>query len=488
GTGVVKRRKSLVHRLILNEQTFLSPYMTSTLDEISSYQSNILSHLSCSTSSCLRNPSLITTNDFLQLNTYSNDNRHINYMCPLENPFPFYSNSLINNDHTNLLRLKFFQQSHLLLPENLHILLTTSSSIIRKKLPLQIDMKNSIINNIIEYLFNYAYIKWNKTSNQFDFDEQSLSYHQQIIAPLLQYAKYISNKRKIYALERYSNKYDSELPLTFGYVLAPSMSVYNDTYLNADENDRIESMYMMDLFANLIHNGDINIKSSYCKRIECETFEKWHPILPKLNFIMLKDGKLSQQSGHYSHVHYLFNNLISNLFNQPLHLDLINTWKTLYEVSHKSNISIYNSGINRSSLKTKLIHFEIKNPKYVFILTLSVFILLLLNFSVCIILTRRGHGCRKREYNCLNGHTQINIEKPQQHGGSSPSSTNSNGTITQQLIVNTNCTTTTTTTTNSNLSNTPPVDILHPTNITKKNGILRSSSIKKTSLLPEAIV
>ncbi|CAF4401614.1 unnamed protein product [Rotaria sp. Silwood2] len=202
----------------------------------------------------------------------------------------------------------------------------------------------------------------------------------------------------------------------------------------------------------------------------------------------VRDGKLSQQSGHYSHVHYLFNNLISNLFNQPLHLDLINTWKTLYEVSHKSNISIYNSGINRSSLKTKLIHFEIKNPKYVFILTLSVFILLLLNFSVCIILTRRGHGCRKREYNCLNGHTQINIEKPQQHGGSSPSSTNSNGTITQQLIVNTNCTTTTTTTTNSNLSNTPPVDILHPTNITKKNGILRSSSIKKTSLLPEAIV
>ncbi|CAF0821588.1 unnamed protein product [Rotaria sordida] len=487
GTGIIKRRKSLVHRLILNEQIFLSPYMTSTLEEISSYQSNILSYLSCSTFDCLRNQSIIKTNDFLQLNTYSNDNRHMNYICPLENPFPFYSNLLINNDHMNILRLKFFQQGHQLLPENLSIFLTSSSSILRTKLPLQIDMKNSIMNNIIEYLFNYAYIKWNKTSNQFDFDEQTLNYHQQIIAPLLQYVKYISNERKIFFLERYSNKYDSELPFTFGYVLAPSMSIYNDTYLNADENDKIESMYMMDLFANLIHNGDVNIKSPYCKRIECELIEKWHPILPELNFIILKDGKLSQQSGHHAHVHYLFNNLISNLYNQPLYLDLLNTWRTLYEVSYKSNSSIYNSVINHSLLKTKSIHFEIKNPKYVFILTLCILILLLLNFSLCIFLARRGHGCRKREYNCLNGHTQLNIEKPQQqqqqHGGSSPSSTNSNGTITQQLIVNTNYITT-----DSNLSNTPPIDILHPINITKKNGILRSSSIKKSSLLPEAIV
>ncbi|CAF1193326.1 unnamed protein product [Rotaria sp. Silwood1] len=483
GTGIIKRRKPLVHRLILNEQLFLSPYMTSTLEDISIYQTNILSHLSCSTLSCLRNKNLITTNDFLQLNTYSDDNRHMNYICPLENPFPFYSNLLINNDHKNLLRLKFFQQAHLLLSENLHILLITSSTIIRKKLPIQIDMKNSIMNNIIEYLLNYAYIQWNKTSNQFDFDEQSLSYHQQIIAPLLQYAKYISNERKIYALERYSNKFNSELPFTFGYVLAPSMSVYNDTYLNADENDKIESMYIMDLFANLIHNGDINIKSPYCKRIECETFEEWHPILPELNFITLKDGQLSQQSGHYAHVHYLFNNLISNLLNQPLHLDLLNTWRTLYEVSHKSNTSIYNSIINHSTLKSKPIHFEIKNLRYVFVLALSILILLLLNFSVCIYLARRGHGCRKREYNCLNGHAPINIEKAPQHCGSSPSSTNSNGTITQQLIVNTNCITT-----NSTLSNTPPADILHPINITKKNGILRSSSIKKTVLLPEAIV
>jgi len=221
--------------------------MTSTLQEISSYQSNILSYLSCSTPYCLRNQSIITTDDFLQLYTYSDKNGHVNYICPLENPFPFY--------HSNILRLNFFQQAHIFLPENLRILLTTSSSIIRSSLPFSIDIKTSHINNIIEYLFNYAYTKWNKTSNQFVFDQQSLNYHQQIIAPLLEYAKYISNERLIHALERHSNKYQSELPFTFGYVLAPSMSVFNETYLNADENDRIESMNIMNLFANLIHNG-----------------------------------------------------------------------------------------------------------------------------------------------------------------------------------------------------------------------------------------
>ncbi len=121
--------------------------------------------------------------------------------------------------------------------------------------------------------------------------------------------------------------------------------------------------------------------------------------------------------------------------------------------------------------------------KYIFIITLSILLLLILNFFICIILVKRGYCHRKREYNCLNGHTQLTIEKPQQHGGSSPSSTNSNGTITQQLIVHTNCTTT-----NSSLSSTTPVDMLHPINITKKNDILRSSVIKKTSFLPEAIV
>ena len=99
---------------------------------------------------------------------------------------------------------------------------------------------------------------------------------------------------------------------------------------------------------------------------------------------------------------------------------------------------------------------------------------------------KRGHCHRRREYNCLNGPTQLTIKKPiqqQQQASSSPTSTNSNGTITQHLIVHTNCTTT-----NSSLSSTPPVDILHPFNIMKKNDILRCSSMKKTSFLPEAIV
>ena len=255
GTGAIKRRKSLVHRLILNDQTFLTPYTTATLEEISSHQSNILSHLPCSSLHCLRDRNLITTTDFLDLTTYSTDNKHINYICPLENPFPFFHSSFINHDHSNHLRLKFFQQAHTLLPEKLHILLTTSSSLIQTKLPSKIDMTNSTMNNIIDYLLHYAYTKWNKTSNQFYFDEQLLIYHQQIVAPLLQYAKYISNDRQIHILEKNSNKYNSELPFTFGYVLAPSMSVYNDTYLTADENDKIESMLTMDLFANLIHNG-----------------------------------------------------------------------------------------------------------------------------------------------------------------------------------------------------------------------------------------
>jgi hypothetical protein len=134
----------------------------------------------------------------------------------------------------------------------------------------------------------------------------------------------------------------------------------------------------------------------------------------------------------------------------------------------------------------------------------------MINFCICIILSRRGHGCRKREYNCLNNHKQLNLvkqsDKHPQHGGSSPSSTNSNGTITldstQQLIVNTHtheqeqhssplssllCTT------NSSINSTPPIDVLHPINITKKNGILKCSAIKKPNVLvpsslPEAIV
>jgi hypothetical protein len=199
-------------------------------------------------------------------------------------------------------------------------------------------------------------------------------------------------------------------------------------------------------------------------------------LLKEKNYL---DGKLTQQPGHYAQVHYLFNHLISNLSNQPYNIDLLNTWRVLYEISYQYNFSTERTSAIRSSLSIKS---ESKHPKFIFLITLSVFLLLILNFIICIILARRGHCCRKREYNCLNGHTQINIEKAA-IGGSSPSSTNSNGTITQQLMVNTNCTTT-----SSSLSSTPPVDILHPINVTKKNGILRNSSQRKPSLLPEAIV
>ncbi|UJR22431.1 hypothetical protein I4U23_025491 [Adineta vaga] len=439
GTGTVKRRKSLVHRLILNDQTFLSPYMTSTLQEISTYQSNLLSHLTCSTAQCLRNQSLISTNDLLQLNSYLNPHGYSNFICPLENPFPFYHSSVLSNDYSNPLRSRFFQRSQALLPENLRILLTTSTLTSRSTLSLPFDIKTSHKNNTIEYLFNYAYTKWNKTTNQFDFDQQLLNYHQQIIAPLLQYAKYLSNQTQLHLLEQHSTKYQSELPLTLGYVLAPSMSIHNDTYLTANENDRIEN------------------------------------------------GKLTQQAGYYAQVHYLFNNLIPNLSNHPLRFDLINTWISLYELSHQQNFSTQHSPTIRSSFLSRPIYTETKHPKFVFAITFCVFVLLLINLILCTTLTKRGRCFRKREYNCLNAHTQLNIDKTQQqlHGGSSPSSTNSNGTITQQLIVNTNCTTTT----NSSLSSTPPVDILHPINVTKKNGILRSSSrYNRPSILPEAIV
>jgi hypothetical protein len=159
----------------------------------------------------------------------------------------------------------------------------------------------------------------------------------------------------------------------------------------------------------------------------------------------------------------------------------LNTWRNLYEVSHQSNSSTQRSSIIRSSLIAKPIKSDIKHPKYIFIITLSILIVLIINFFICILLAKRGHFHRKREYDCLSAHTQLNTEKAlhQQRSSSSPTSTNSNGTITQHLIVHTNCATT-----NSSLSSTPPVDMLHPINVTKKNDILR----RKTSFLPEAIV
>ncbi|CAF1403081.1 unnamed protein product [Rotaria magnacalcarata] len=509
GTGTIKRRKSLVHRLILNDQTFLSPHMTSIVNEISSYQKDILSQLSCSTLVCLRNQTLVKTKDLLELNTYSKDNGHINYLSPLENPFPFFNTHIdTRNDRVNPLRMKFYHQSNTLLPENLHILLTISSSI-NHSLFHNINFNNR--NNFIQDLINYAYTKWNTKTNEYYFDKDLFNYHQQFLGPLLKYAKYVSNDRNIHILEKYSNKYQSELPYTFGYVLAPSMSVYNDTYLNADENDKIESIKTMNLFANLIHHGDINIQSPYCQNIQCESNEKWNPIFPDFNFLVLKDGNLSQVRGYQTNVHNLFNNIIANKSENQMDINLLNTWKTLFEVSHKMNVSTNTRGLLLIKPFSPLFDSNNNNQKYILILCSSIFVLLIINFSICIVLSKRGQGCRKREYNCLNNHKQLTLvnpsEHPQQHGGSSPSSTNSNGTTTidstQQLIVNTNpnehehhssplssllCTTT-----NSSINSTPPVDVLHPINITKKHGILKCSSIKKTNVLatsslPEAIV
>lgn len=222
--------------------------MTSILPDISTYQKEILSSLSCSTLNCLRNQSVIKTDDLLRLNSYANELGRRNYLTPLENPFPFFhSHSESNIDEKNPLRMKFYHQTHALLPENLQILLTISSSINHSLTHDQTDLKTNLI--------NYAYTKWNGKNNEYYFDQSSFDYHQQILAPLIKYAQYVSQHRKVFLLENFVNRYQSELPLTFGYVLAPSMSIFNQTYLNASEFEKKESMKIMNLFANLIHNG-----------------------------------------------------------------------------------------------------------------------------------------------------------------------------------------------------------------------------------------
>jgi hypothetical protein len=223
--------------------------MTSTLQEILAEQTRLLSSLTCSTLSCLRNRTRTTTDNLLQLTIDANMEYSLR---PLEDPFPFDQISSVKDDSFNPLRYKFFQHTDRLLPEHLHILLTTtalsiSSSIISSSLTNR--------NQFVDYLIDYAYTQWNSTINQFEFDRLAFDYHQDILAPILQYAKYVSNERMIHILERTSSKYQSELPLTFGYVLAPSMSVYNETYLEANDIDREESLLMMDIFANILHHG-----------------------------------------------------------------------------------------------------------------------------------------------------------------------------------------------------------------------------------------
>jgi hypothetical protein len=254
-TGTIKRRKSLVHRLILNDQTFLSPKTTSVINDVSSFQKEIYSYLSCSTSTCLRNQTLIKTNDLLRCNTYANDSEHRNYLTPLEHPFPFLHSFEIKNTSFNPLRMKFYHQSQMLLPEQLPILLTISSSINHF---LVHDMNINANNDLIEQLIHFAYTKWTSKTKQYQFDRYLFHYHQQILAPLLKYAHKMPNHRQVHVIERHINRYHSELPFTFGYVLAPSMSVFNDTYYNATDDDRRESMTIMNLFANLIHTGYVH--------------------------------------------------------------------------------------------------------------------------------------------------------------------------------------------------------------------------------------
>ena len=226
GRGTRKRRESLVHRLILNEQTFLSPSMTTNLQEIHS---------------CPRNRSaLAALPELLRLSLTDPSLR------PLEDPFPF------DQSASNSLRNRFYHQPSRLLPEHLAILLTTSNP---DRSSSSFNPNASPRNHLIEHLIHYAYTRWNSTSNQFEFDSSLLHYHQQIIAPLLDYAKAISTHRSVHIVERATKKYRSELPLTLGYVLAPSLSVFNETYLHADQIDRDESLLLMDLFANLIHQG-----------------------------------------------------------------------------------------------------------------------------------------------------------------------------------------------------------------------------------------
>ena len=226
--------------------------MTSIINEIPSYQKEILSHLSCATSSCLRNQTLINTKHFLALNTYSKEDGLVSDLRPVEDPFPFFNPppQETTTNQKSPLRTKFYQQSNALLPENLNILLTVSSTVTHS------PSRQTPLNHILtENVLNYAYTKWNRKTNAYQFDKALLNYHQQILAPLLKYANHASTNRNVHILERPSTKYQSELPLTFGYVLAPSMSVYNETYLNANENERQESLKMMDLFAKLLHNG-----------------------------------------------------------------------------------------------------------------------------------------------------------------------------------------------------------------------------------------
>ena len=44
----------------------------------------------------------------------------------------------------------------------------------------------------------------------------------------------------------------------------------------------------MCIFISFVKYRDINIQSPYCRGNQCESIEKWLPIFPELNFIILK--------------------------------------------------------------------------------------------------------------------------------------------------------------------------------------------------------
>lgn len=226
--------------------------MTTMINEVISKHEDFISKLSCSTLTCLRNQTRLSTDELIRLNTYSNEDPHLNYLSPLEYPFPFLQNFEMKNNSFNPLRSKFFRQSVNLLPEQMPILLTISSSTNHH---LVKDENFRTDNDFINYLINYAYTKWNSKTREYYFDRYLFNYHKQILAPVLKYAYFLPRARDVHLVERHSNRFVSELPFTFGYVLAPSLSVFNETYKNASEEERIESMKTMDLFANLIHTG-----------------------------------------------------------------------------------------------------------------------------------------------------------------------------------------------------------------------------------------
>ena len=96
---------------------------------------------------------------------------------------------------------------------------------------------------------------------------------------------------------------------------------------------------------------------------------------------MFLDKSLTQKSGYHTAVHYLFNNLISNLSNEPFNLDLLNTWRNLYEVSHHQNATTVRTFLvaTSSSFKSKFIQSDIKYLKYIFVISLCIVLVIIIN-------------------------------------------------------------------------------------------------------------